>query len=175
MQVEIIPEWQLAPADDRQIAALLSRCFDTDFGNRSFFMQRPHLRLFLRDGAKIVGHMAMTFRAARLGEHLIHVVGLCDVATAPDHRGKGHASTLLQAAVVQARQSPADYFLLFGVASLYAAAGFCNTANPLIFVDMQGANTGAVKQEPAQSLMVLSLNDKIWDQAAPLDMLGPLF
>lgn len=175
MLVELIPEWQLSPADDRQIATLLSRTFDTDFGARSFFMQRPHLRLVLRDKALIIGHMALTFRAVRLGGRLTSIVGLCDVATAPELRGKGLASTLLQAAIVQARQSTAEHFLLFGVARLYGAAGFERAANPLIFVDMQGARTGVVKHELAQSLMVLSLTDKIWDQAAPLDMLGPLF
>lgn len=175
MLVEPIPEWSLSFADDRQIAALLSRCFETDFGDRSFFMQRPHLRLVLRDGDRIIGHMALAFRSVRLGDRLIPVVGLCDVATASEYRGKGLASTLLQAAIAQARQSPAEFFMLFGVAGLYGAAGFQSAANPLIFVDMQGARTGAIKHELALSLMVLSLNDKIWDQSAPLDMLGSLF
>lgn len=175
MQVDLIPEWQLAPADDRQIAALLETCFDTDFGGRSFFMQRPLLRLVVREAGLVIGHMALTLRAMRLGDRLVDVAGLCDVATDPDHRGKGIAAALLQAAIDHARQSPAGYFLLLGEAKLYAAAGFQKAGNPITFVDLQGAKTGAIKSEIALQLMVLSLKGENWDQTAPLDMLGPLF
>lgn len=175
MQVDLIPEWQLVLADDRQIAALLRICFETDFGGRSFFMQRPLVRLVARDAGRIVGHMALTLRAMRLGDHLIDVAGLCDVATDPDQRGKGIAAALLQTAIDQARQSPAAYFLLLGNARLYTAAGFQKAGNKVTYIDMQGARTRAVKTEIALQLMVLSLKGETWDQTAPLDMLGPLF
>jgi hypothetical protein len=69
---EVIPEWALTPGDEAEIAGLLARCFDTDFGGRSFFQTRQHLRLVHREGA-ILAHMAMQFRAMRLGERLITV------------------------------------------------------------------------------------------------------
>ncbi len=60
MLIERIPEWSLTADDDAAIAALLARSFDTDFGGRSFYSQHHHLRLVLRDGPQIIGHIAET-------------------------------------------------------------------------------------------------------------------
>jgi predicted N-acetyltransferase YhbS len=174
MKIETIPETRLTRAEDAEIAALLARCFDTDFGGRSFFQQRHHLRIVARDPA-LIGHMAMTFRAIRIGGLLTDVVGLAEVATDPGHRGKGTASTLLQAAIAEAKCCTAEFLLLFGTAGLYAAAGFQPVHNPLTWIDLTGARMGAVRSERADTLMVLPLRDRPWDPAAPLDMLGNLF
>ena len=42
MLIQTIPEWHLGPPDNAEIAALLARCFDSDFGGRSYFSQRHH-------------------------------------------------------------------------------------------------------------------------------------
>jgi predicted N-acetyltransferase YhbS len=175
MIIERIPEWQLQPADEAQIAALLARCFPTDFGGRSFFQIRQHLRLAHRTEGRIIGHMALQFRAMRIGSRLITVAGLADVATDPDHRGKGIASGLLQTALAEARTSPAECVLLFGTAALYHAAGFRPVTNPMVWMEARGARTHAIHREPAESLMVLPLRDTDWDATARLDLLGPTF
>lgn len=174
MEVERIPEWALTAEDDRQIADLLARCFETDFGGRSFFQVRQHLRLVHRQG-RIVGHMGLQFRAMRLGERLITVAGLADVAVDPALRGQGLASGLLQVAIAEAKASPAAFFLLFGTARLYPAAGFRQVRNRMIWTEMRGAVTGAVYRAPADSLMVLELGTSAWDEAATLDLLGSTF
>lgn len=174
MEIERIPEWALTAADDRQIADLLARCFDTDFGDRSYFQTRQHLRLVHRQGA-IVAHMALQFRAMRLGERLITVAGLADVATDPGLRGQGLASGLLRAALAEAKASPAEFVLLFGTAKLYAAAGFQTVHNQMIWVEMRDAVTRRVHRAAGDSLMVLPLHDLAWDDTATLDLLGNLF
>lgn len=174
MNIERIPEWALTVADDRQIADLLARCFDTDFGGRSFFQTRQHLRLVHRQGP-IVSHMALQFRAMRLGQRLITVAGLADVATDPGFRGQGLASGMLRAALAEAKASPAEFFLLFGTAKLYHAAGFKAVHNPMIWAEMQGAVTGTIHRAPAESLLVLPLREAGWDATATLDLLGNLF
>ena len=175
MQIDHIPEWQLTPADDDAIADLLSRCFDTDFGGRSYFKTRHHLRQVMREAGQIVAHMALQFRAMRLGGKLITVSGLAEVATHPDHRGKGHAQALLQAAIATAKAARVDHFLLFGDAKLYTAAGFRTVHNPMIFLELEGARTGPVKHEAAEVLMVLPIGASDWDPRAELDLLGGLF
>ena len=170
-----IAEMDLSAADEAQIVALLARAFDTDFGGRSYYKTRPHLRLLIRDGGVIVAHMALQFRAMRLGGRLVTVAGLAEVATDPAHRGKGHAAALLQTAIAKARAARADYFLLFGDAGLYVAAGFRTVPNPMIFLQLDGAVSGAVTREPAESLMVLPLGADPWDDTAELDLLGGLF
>ena len=175
MVVERIAEWALSAADDRAIADLLARCFDTDFGGRSYFHQRHHLRLLARDQGRIVGHMALMLRSVRLGEDRFEVACLAEVATDPARRGQGIASALLQAAVVEAQASPARHVLLFGTARLYEAAGFRRVANPMTFLHLESNQTQAILHEAAASLQVLPLRGVAWEPVAPLDLLGPLF
>jgi predicted N-acetyltransferase YhbS len=176
MTVETIPEHLLTNADDFAIASLLARCFATDFGGRSFFQTRHTWRHVIRHGGQIIAHLAVQLRAARLGADLLSIAGIADVATDPAHRGKGHAATLLQAALQTARQSPAQHVLLFGTAGLYPAAGFKPIRNPLTYVDLTNARTGALHREAREDhLQVLGLTDKPWNESLPLDLLGGLF
>jgi predicted N-acetyltransferase YhbS/predicted lactoylglutathione lyase len=174
-ECERILENDLSAVDEAQIADLLHRSFTTDFGGRSYFRTRHHLRLLIREGGAILAHMALQFRAMRLGGQLVHVATLGDVATDPNHRGKGLATRLLHAAINEARQSRASHLLLFGNAPLYAAAGFRSTHNLLHYLDLDGAHSGKLRKEPAAELQVLSLDGGAWNNAAELDLLGGLF
>ena len=80
MIIEPIPEW-LGNADDCEIVTLLARSFPTDFGGRSYFRTRQHLRFIHRHQGRIVAHMALQFRAMQLRGAQITVAGLADVAT----------------------------------------------------------------------------------------------
>lgn len=94
MVIEAISEMDLSPADDALINRLLVTAFDDSFGDRSYFQQRHHLRLVQRSGAEIIGHMALCYRSVRLGDALVPIIGLADVATAPSMRGQGVASAV---------------------------------------------------------------------------------
>lgn len=175
MTVETIPEHLLTKSDEAEIAALLARCFTTDFGGRSFFQTRHSWRHVFRDGC-IVAHLAVQLRAVRLGDDLVTIAGIADVATDPAHRAKGHAAALLQAALAAARQSSARHVLLFGTAKLYPAAGFRPISNLLTYLDLTGARSGALcRAEKAAHLQVLDLGPHPWDETRPLDLLGGLF
>ncbi len=172
---EIIPEHLLTNADEAAIAALLARCFSTDFGGRSFFQTRHTWRHVLRQDG-IIAHLAVQLRAVRLGDDLVTIAGIADVATDPNHRGKGHAAMLLQAALDAARKSPARHVLLFGTAQLYPAAGFRPIRNPLTYIDLTGARSGTLHRDnPEDHLQVLDLTSEAWDATKPLDLLGGLF
>jgi predicted N-acetyltransferase YhbS len=174
MLIEEVPEWHLSARDEAEIAALLARCFDTDFGGRSYFIQRHHLRLIVRQQT-IVGHMALLLRSVQLGERRLTVAGLADVATDPTLRGQGIASHLLQKAIAAAKASPAEYLLLFGQAGLYAAAGFQNAPNPLAHHVTKANRVARVTGKADHALMALPLRDTPWPDAALLDLLGPVF
>ena len=173
--IEMMADWDMTVADEAQIARLLARSFATDFGGRSYFQQRPYFRLIWREGGQIIGHMAVMMRAIRLGGALVDVAGLADVATDPDHRGKGIAAGLLRATIAQVHRTQANYFVLFGTAALYGAHGFFSAANMITYTDLRGAVTGAVKMEKAQELRVLPLSGRDWPGDAPVDLLGHLF
>lgn len=171
MLIERIAEMRLSPDDEAEIAALLARCFGTDFGGRSFFTHHHHLRLVTREGGRIVGHMALVLRSVDLGPRRVTVAGLAEVATDPGHRGRGIAARLLQAAIDAARESLAEYLVLFGDAGVYSAAGFKVVQNMM----RQTAVNGTQGLAFAEGLMVLPLRQTPWPEEATLDLRGPVF
>lgn len=160
----------MSARDEAAISALLARCFTTDFGGRSFFTHHHHLRLIVR-GSGIIGHMALMLRSVLLGGRQVTVAGLAEVATDPANRGQGIAAALLQAAIAEAKASPAEHLLLFGVARVYAAAGFRPVSNPLTHVEMDGTRVVTAGDD---DLMVLPLRDAPWPEG-PVDLRGPVF
>jgi len=168
--IERLAEWQMSDRDEAAIAALLTRCFTTDFGGRSFFTHHHHLRLIVR-GQGVIGHMALMLRSVQLGGRRATVAGLAEVAIDPAHRGQGIAAALLRAAIAEAKASPADYLLLFGVAQVYVAAGFRTVSNPLTYVQVDGTRVVTVGDD---DLMVLPLRDAPWPDG-PVDLRGPVF
>lgn len=172
--IEVIPEHALTAEDEAQVAELLRTSFPTDFGGRSFYQQRPHLRVVWRNGA-ILGHIALFYRAVRIDGQLIDVIGLGDIATAPRARGQGIATALLDRTLAIGKNSNAKFALLFGQRTLYDRAGFRLVANTYTRVDMTGARTGDVDHVQSRFLRVLPLTGTAWPDSAELDLLGPLF
>lgn len=168
--IERIAEWHLTAQDESAIADLLARCFTTDFGGRSFFTHHHHQRLIIR-GDGIIGHMALMLRSVLLGGRQVTVAGLAEVATDPAHRGQGIAAALLLVAIEEAKASPAEYLLLFGVARVYAAAGFRTVSNPLTQCDVDGTRLVTVGND---NLMVLPLRGTPWPEGM-VDLRGPVF
>jgi predicted N-acetyltransferase YhbS len=169
-----LAETALSPDDDRAIADLCARAFGPDFGGRSYHHQRHHLRIVAR-GPGIVGHVAITLRKVRLGDRLIEVAGLAEVATDPDRRGQGIAAACLAEALSAARDLGLPFVLLFGDAGLYAGAGFRPSRQVMTYLDLTADRSAGTVTEPADSLMVLPLGPAPWDWDAPLDLMGHLF
>ncbi|WP_291837194.1 GNAT family N-acetyltransferase [Limimaricola sp.] len=175
LPIERIAETDLTPNDETAIAALLARAFSADFGGRSFFQQRHHLRFVVREAGTVLGHAALTLRAVRLGDTLVDIAGLAEVATLPEARGRGIATALVGAAIAAARGGPARFVLLFGDRPLYAGLGFVAQPNPVRFVEMTGARTDSVVTSRDKGLMVLPLADETWNGATELDLMGQAF
>jgi predicted N-acetyltransferase YhbS len=175
MPLDRIEELRLSPGEERDIAALLALCFDTDFGGRTAFRQRHHVRYLWRDGGQLAGHVALTFRHVRQGNRLIPVTGIAEVATHPDHRRQGIARRLLDVAIDDSRASVAQFVILLGTAPIYTAMGFQPARNMIRYVDMTDAQTHAVEREMARELMVLPIAGRAWDSVTMVDLLGHLF
>jgi len=174
VQIETVDELALSPEDDRQIADLLAQCFDTDFGDRSYFVQPQHRRYIMRD-ATIIGHIGVTHRLIRNGATLVRVVCVGDVAADPHYRGQGIASALLTHAIQDARTTMAQFIALFGTAGLYAGHGFQMATNPLRFVDSDAHQTRGVDTMVHPSFMIFPLTDLPWDTETDVDLLGHKF
>ena len=179
MKIEAIPELALTAQDDAQIGALLDIAFADNstggFGGRSYYKQRHHLRIIMRDEGRIVGHIALLFRAIQVGAVHTQIVGLAEVATHPDLGGRGIATHLLKEAIAQSRQSLATFMVLFGDHPIYAKHGFETMPNMLRYVVMDSSKTATLTSEVRDGLMVLPLRDAQWDTSATVDLLGHLF
>ncbi|MBS1301882.1 GNAT family N-acetyltransferase [Loktanella sp. SALINAS62] len=175
MKVEKIPELALNLADDRAIATLMADAFGPDFNGRAYFRQRHHLRLIVRDGDRIIGHIALLMRDIRVGGALVPVIGVAEVATDPDHRGRGIAAALLQEAITVSRQSLADFMVLFGDRPMYAGHGFLRANNTLSYTLLDDARTQGIKTRVDEGLMILPLRDAAWNFGAHVDLVGHLF
>ena len=175
MILETIHETDLTATDEAQISALLNRAFASDYGDRSYYKQRPHLRLVARHDGRIVGHLCLVMRDIRLGEALCPIIGVGDVATDPDFRGAGTASRLLDRAIDLARASPARFMVLFGDRPLYAGHGFVKAGNRLTYPMLDEVRTHGVITLVDPGLMVLPLRESRWDFAAPVDLVGHIF
>lgn len=175
MRIERIAETALKPQDDAAIAALLAVCFETDFGGRSFYQQRHHVRLLSRNGADMIGHLALCYREVRLGQDLVPIAGLAEVATHPDWQGQGIAGRLLDVAIDEVATWQARFFVLFGDRPLYAARGFRPMGNQITFLTLDGARTGQIKTGRDGGLMVREMGRGAWDPQQALDLLGHKF
>lgn len=175
MKIERIHEMALDADTAAQIGRLLDLAFGGGFGPRGHFLLRHHMRLIVRHGDAVTAHLALGLRAMRLGDGLIDVATIAEVATDPGWRGQGIATALVSAAVATARGTAASFALLFGDAGLYRAAGFRRVANRLRRVDMSGRVTRAAVDDPAGDLMMLPLGGTTWNESVPLDLLGPKF
>ena len=113
MAIERLHKTRLDHKTETEIATLLSQCFGTEFGGRSYFMQRYHIRFLARRDGLLIGHAGVITRSVRQDERLIPIIGLGDVATHPDTRGQGVASQLVQALIDEAHQSVAHFVMLF--------------------------------------------------------------
>ncbi|MEL6641596.1 MAG: GNAT family N-acetyltransferase [Pseudomonadota bacterium] len=110
-----------------------------------------------------------------MGDQLVQAVGVAEVATDPDHQGKGIATTLMTDAIAVAKNSLADFLILFGDEPLYARLGFQSKPNRTLTVSMHDVRTGVQESRCDDGLMVMALNDKAWDDTALIDLVGFAF
>lgn len=177
MQIEAHHEIDLTEALDDEIAALLEAAFGKDDGyeGRSFYKQRNHLRLVARDNGQLVGHIGVVFRVIRLGDRLAPILGLADVATAPDREGQGVASALLHETEKFAKDTQAAFILLFGDHPIYEKRGFMPVKNTLRFLRIEDSRSEEIVTMPTKSLHIMAVADLPWDDKAEVDLLGYIF
>lgn len=179
MQIETHHEIALTVADDASIGRLLDAAFgeigEFGFNGRSYYKQRHHMRVLARHGDQVIGHIALTYRVVTLGKDTFPIIGLAEVATHPDHGGKGIASALLQEAIKAAMTTQAEFILLFGRHPIYTRRGFQSVQNELRYVGIDEGHINTVFTRVDEDLKIMPLRDRLWDATAKLDLLGHLF
>jgi len=142
--VERIEELRLSQTQEEQIAQLVDETFSVDFQGRSFFQNRHHCRFLAFQHDKLVGHLAIAYRAIHMGARRTDIIGIGEVAVALNARKQGIASELVQCALEEGQLANADFAMLFGTEKLYSKAGFLTVPNEITISEMEGARTGSI-------------------------------
>lgn len=177
MQIDAIAEIDLTQDDEARIGALLERSFGVDAGyqGRSYHKQRHHLRLLAQDDGSLVGHLALCFRVIAMGGRPTPIIGVAEVATDPDHQGGGIATALLQAAIARARATQAAFILLFGNRPIYERMGFLPKTCTIRYLAMEGGRVTQIQARVEPATRIFPLREIAWDDAALVDLAGPIF
>lgn len=163
---------------DAELRPLLAAGFpdfaDT-FHARRYFKQLPHARLLARQGAALVGHLAVVHRMVGSAAGPQRILGLLDVVVAPERRRAGIGGALLEAAEVRARAAGVDHLVLFADDDrLYRRHGYRPAASMLRWLRIHDHASLGIAEERVSELRVRSLGDRRWPDG-PVDLLGELF
>jgi len=174
-EIQRVEELRLEKSLEATIADLLRTTFQTDFQGRSFFQNRHHCRFLVWTDEILAGHLAVAYRAIQVGKARTDIIGIGEVAVAPQFQNRGIGSALLKAALEEGNRAGAEFALLFGEASIYAKAGFTSANNPVTLSEREGARTGAITRGHNPFLMVRPLAQKQWPPHIPIDLAGFAF
>jgi N-acetylglutamate synthase-like GNAT family acetyltransferase len=106
-----------------------------------WYLEDPEYRSenswIVREHGNLVGHLRVFPRRLRLaGGADIPVAGIGNVITHPDHRGRGHAATLLQVSLAEAKRKGYAFSLLWThVPQVYERHGFGPSAQLVLELD----------------------------------------
>ena len=126
-----------------EVDALLNDAFPDGAPNeRSAYYARhgvPTTSMLLRDGGRVVGHLAIYERDIKIGEEALRVGLLGEIAIAADRRGAGLARRLVRRAHEHLRARSIPFSILFAFAPrVYLSSGYKLMQNQTRFIDADG-------------------------------------
>ena len=173
---EIINEYELSLTDQQGIGQILGECFSTYPKDRNHFKQVPSFRLIYRNGSKIQGHIAITFRWMHLGQQTIKVFGLSDICVVSSVRTKKLATKMVAHLTKLGAQQGIDFLILIAwKPEIYQSMGFKKVSNRCRWLLIHNDQSlGIAQRSIEEGLMVKSMGTMDWSNEA-LDFLGPIF
>ncbi len=153
---------------DSALAKQLTDWFESEFGRADSWAAPDHYVLLHRQG-RLAGRLGVFDAKVSVGGEIIRVGGIGGVATKPEFRHQGVASTMLSRAAEFMRK---EFRVEFGfllcrheVSPVYAKMGWIRVPGPTTFT-----RAGVVSTYPNDT-MILPLAGKAWP-SGPIDMLG---
>ena len=176
IKIERLEELRLTAEIETEISVLLDKAFPVDYHGRSFFQNRHHCRFLHRSSDKrLVGHLAIAYRAIHMGKTRVDIIGIADVAVAKQHQNRGIGSALVSAAIAEGKRAKADFAALFGENPIYTKVGFQPAPNLITISEMEGSNTGSIVRENNKFFKVKQLGSIKWDIGVDVDLAGFAF
>jgi GNAT superfamily N-acetyltransferase len=129
----------------------------------------PAATILLRDGRRVIGHLAIHERRIRIGNEALQVGLIGEIAVAADHRGRGLARGLVRQAHDDLRARAIPFSILFAFEPrVYASSGYKPMQNETRFRDTDGA----WKTFVYRGGMYAELSDRAWPNQL-VDLCGP--
>jgi len=171
-----IEEYKIQDKKHAQIRTLLERSFSEYPEGRSYYQQVPTFRYLVSDKKRLIGHMAVDYRAINLAEKVCTIFGIGDFCVDPDFQSKNIASHLMEMVELEAKKNGIDFLVLIAQDhGFYKKKGFKlqeNTCRWLIITNQKTLGVG--HRNISESLMIKEMGKKKW-QPGLVDFMGTIF
>jgi predicted acetyltransferase len=125
------------------VHALLDAAFaERGPGEKDYYSEHgpPTLILILREGERVIGHLAPYQREVRVGDETLKIGMIGAVGFAPDYRRRGHGRALVEQAHEYLKGESIPFSVLFAYEPrVYASSGYHLMQNETHFLDIDGA------------------------------------
>jgi predicted N-acetyltransferase YhbS len=129
----------------------------------------PTATLLLREGRRVVGHLAIFERQIKIGDESLQAGLLGEIAVAADRRRAGLARDLVREAHAHLQARAIPFAILFAYEPrVYQSSGYRLMPNQMRFLD----SDGAWKTFVYRGSMYAELSERRWPDQ-PVDLCGP--
>jgi predicted N-acetyltransferase YhbS len=130
----------------------------------------PAMTLLLKEGQRVIGHLAIYERQIKIGDETLQVGLLGEIAIAVDRRRIGFARDLVRHAHAHLQERSIPFSILFAFAPrVYASSGYKLIENQMRFLD----EDGSWKTLVYRGSMYAELLGRPWPHQA-IDLCGPV-
>ena len=177
MRIEQHLEMTISPALDATLITLLQHAFPSEYPNRRYYKQLPHLRLIAFEEEQVVGQVGLDYRVMNLDGAPIHVLGVIDLCVHEEARGRGVGRSLMDAVIHLGTRHPVDFLLLFADRpDIYEQVGFQQVSNRCTWLQIneEHQTIRGIGEAAFDELMIRPVGDRTWTDG-PLDLMGYLY
>lgn len=178
MIIKRVYDYNLNQSTYEQLQQLLIESFEVYPENRIYFKQIPHFRFILCNGNdKVLAQVGLDYRAMKLGDEVINVLGIIDLCVKKTYRNKGFGTQLVRKVLQFAESNSVDFVLLgTEIEEWYEKIGFIKVNNTFTW---QAIHDGKLKSLGTRTceidrIMVKQTGRKKWKQDN-VDFLGYLY
>lgn len=175
--ISFVNEFQMEENTKSELNNLLTICFpEFNYEGRTFFKQIPHYRLLMKLNNKLIGQLAIDYRAMNLNQTLVTVFGVIDLVIHPSFQKNGLGTKLmkeLERIAIENSNNIDFIFLVTDQPLFYERLGYTKTIQKVTWLKInQGKNYGiGNKQINDCFLMYKKVGNKEWSDGE-LDLLG---
>jgi predicted acetyltransferase len=146
-----------------EVHALLNDAYNEGAPNelKSYYARHgvPTTTMLLREGRRVVGHLAIFERQIMIAEEAVQVALLGEIAIAPDRRRRGLVRTLVRHAHERLQARAIPFSILFAYEPrVYVSSGYKLMHNQTRFVDADGQSKTLVYR----GSMYAELSERRW-------------